>query len=156
MNDPAVIFDIDGTIADCSHRRHFLDGPKKNWNAFYEALDEDKPKFNVIRQIDLFRRWYGEDLHIVFVTGRPEKYRARTVRWLVRELDADTPIPCGTTLFMRPDGDNTPDDILKKEIYLEKIAPFYNVELVFDDRDKVVKMWRSLGLECWQVAEGNF
>jgi len=27
---------------------------------------------------------------------------------------------------------------------------------VFDDRDKVVKMWRNQGLRCCQVAEGDF
>ena len=31
-----------------------------------------------------------------------------------------------------------------------------DVFLVVDDRDKVVKMWRDLGLNTFQVAPGNF
>ena len=31
-----------------------------------------------------------------------------------------------------------------------------NVEAVFDDRQKVVDMWREIGLTCMQVAPGNF
>jgi hypothetical protein len=30
------------------------------------------------------------------------------------------------------------------------------VFLVVDDRDKVVKMWRDLGLNTFQVAPGDF
>ena len=59
-------------------------------------------------------------------------------------------------LFMRADGDYRADSIVKEEIYHDKIEPVYNVLLVLDDRDSVVKMWRSLGLTCLQVAEGNF
>ena len=32
----------------------------------------------------------------------------------------------------------------------------YNVLGVFDDRDQVVSVWRSLGLTCFQVNWGNF
>ena len=31
-----------------------------------------------------------------------------------------------------------------------------NPTLAFDDRDQVVKMWRGLGIECFQVREGDF
>jgi hypothetical protein len=90
--------------------------------------------------------------YILLVTGRPEKYRRTTEKWLKERIH----LWHQYTLFMRPDNDNTPDEILKKKIYTEQIRPFYDVQLVLDDRTKVVKMWRSLGLECWQVAEGDF
>jgi len=57
---------------------------------------------------------------------------------------------------MRSQGDTRPDEIVKREIYEEHIKPLYNVDFVLDDRNKVVKMWRSLGLKVLQVAEGNF
>ena len=49
----------------------------------------------------------------------------------------------------------TPDDILKKDM-LDKFADINDVFLVVDDRNKVVDMWRSLGLTVFQVADGNF
>ena len=49
-----------------------------------------------------------------------------------------------------------PDEKLKKAMLDEFMEDINDVYLVVDDRDKVVKMWRSLGLNTWQVAEGNF
>ena len=39
-----IIVDIDGTIADCSHRLHYIKGEKKDWNSFFKAAGKDKPK----------------------------------------------------------------------------------------------------------------
>jgi adenylate cyclase class IV len=57
---------------------------------------------------------------------------------------------------MRKTGDNRPDNIVKKEIFDSNIKNNYYIEFVLDDRNKVVKMWRELGLTCLQVADGNF
>jgi hypothetical protein len=89
---------------------------------------------------------------IILVTGRPEECRSLTLDWLAR-FGIIAPDDC---LFMRANGDYRPDEIVKREIYERFIMPRLNVRLVVDDRDRVVKMWRSLGLECWQVAEGDF
>ena len=51
-----------------------------------------------------------------------------------------------------------PDDTLKQN-WLDLLFPDNKKEdivCVFDDRDKVVKMWRDNGLTCFQVAEGAF
>ena len=48
-----------------------------------------------------------------------------------------------------------PDEILKKDM-LDKHADIDDVFLVVDDRNKVVDMWRSLGLDVFQVADGDF
>lgn len=151
MKPSAIIFDIDGTLADCSHRRHFVEGKKKDWESFYEHMDEDKPNANTLDYLCICKEYVGYTP--LLVTGRPEKYRKTTRDWLHKHGGYNFYSLC---LFMRPDDDYTPDDELKKRIYLEMIEPYYKVKLVIDDRDKVVKMWRSLGLECWQVAEGNF
>lgn len=58
---------------------------------------------------------------------------------------------------MRNINDYTPDEVLKRSWYEE--LPFFDKErlvTVFDDRNKVVNMWRSLGVSCFQVADGNF
>ena len=57
---------------------------------------------------------------------------------------------------MRDKGNFEPDEIIKEQIFHKEIEPNYNVLAVFDDRDKVVKMWRNLGLLCNQVYWGNF
>ena len=49
----------------------------------------------------------------------------------------------------------TPDWVLKKNM-LDENLDINDVFLVVDDRDRVVKLWRSLGLTTFQVAEGNF
>ena len=59
-------------------------------------------------------------------------------------------------LFMRAEDDFRHDTIVKEEIYRTHIEPFWNVFCVFDDRSTVVEMWRSLGLVCLQVANGDF
>ena len=59
-------------------------------------------------------------------------------------------------LFMRKQGDHRSDDEVKKDIYEKILKNLYTVELVIDDRNQVVNMWRDLGLSCWQVAPGDF
>ncbi len=66
---------------------------------------------------------------------------------------------------MRPHGDYTPDEVLKSDWCDEyrlvprgarELPDDKPVALVFDDRDKVVRMWRERGFRCLQVAPGNF
>ena len=57
---------------------------------------------------------------------------------------------------MRKQHDNRADWIVKKELFVDEISNIYDVKFVLDDRQQVVDMWRSLGLTCFQVAEGNF
>ncbi len=58
---------------------------------------------------------------------------------------------------MRPAG-NTEDDRIIKRRYWDELDPVSRqcVFAIFDDRDKVVKMWRELGVACFQVAPGDF
>jgi len=39
-----VIFDIDGTLSDNSHRQHFLEQKHKDWEGFFKECEKDKPK----------------------------------------------------------------------------------------------------------------
>jgi len=75
-----VICDIDGTIANNDHRQHFLEG-KKDWDGFFSSLSEDKPIFEIINKINNLN-FKGHK--ITFLTGRPEKYRGETKKWLNR------------------------------------------------------------------------
>ena len=57
---------------------------------------------------------------------------------------------------MRKEGDYSKGEECKKKLYEEHIKNKYNVDLVFEDSSKVVKMYRDLGLTVLQPNEGKF
>lgn len=136
VNPRAVIFDIDGTLAQMKDR-----GPY-DW----KRVGEDTLNIMVAAQYHIFR---NAGYKIIIFSGRDSCCRKETEKWL-KENDI---IP--DHLDMRKRGDMRKDNIVKKEMF-DKIKDEYSVELVFDDRNSVVKMWRDLGLTVFQVAEGNF
>lgn len=152
------IIDIDGTIADTAHRQWVLEekrpyGP--NWDLFFSLAADDTP-FEHMRQLV----WTLSDLddengdarnNILYVSGRPERCRSLTVKWLEQH-----DFPDGYQLWMRKDGDHRPDTVIKKEILQFIRDAGYNPSMAFDDRNAVVAMWRANGVPCAQVAEGNF
>lgn len=140
-----LICDLDGTLCDITHRRHFMEQPKKDWESFFKNIDKDKLN-NAVH----FLLSQLTETDIIFVTGRMEKYREVTEKWLKRY---------GYTqpLFMRKDGDYRQDYEVKEELYREIIHPLYGKpQFVLDDRDQVVNMWRSLDIDCFQVNYGSF
>lgn len=145
----AIIVDVDGTIADITHRLHFVKRPSKDrdYPAFFDAMGKDKPKKDVIEIIEKLSYDYG----IIFVTGRPWSHWKETSDWI--EKHALMSFCRHADFFMRPDGDFTPDAELKARIYEEKIEGKFDVVAVFDDRQSVVDMWRSKGLTCFQVEQ---
>ncbi len=161
-----IIFDLDGTLADCEHRRHFVDPSKNskawkysdeewyyldkygspcrdkkwkpNWKAFYEACDQDKPIEQTIQTLWSLQNY---DFDIEIWSGRCESVRLKTEYWINTHI---APLSWNyTKLKMRPIGDNTPDDQLK-EMWLHDaiILEGKTIDFVFDDRPKVIRMWR--------------
>lgn len=146
----AVICDIDGTLADCEHRRHWVLNKPRRFDKFFEEMAADTVKLNVRNLIRNLSKSYA----VILVTGRPEIYRIVTEKWLAtHDLNH---MQGYVKLLMRPDDYFGSDVLLKNNIYHEVIKPIYDVKLVIDDRTCVVNMWRELGLECWQVANGDF
>lgn len=141
-----IIFDLDGTLANIDHRRNLVEGPKKDWNAFFEACDKDTPNTQIVWLFNVLQLNYIGDIEIW--SGRSEDVKTKTIEWLLKHRLYPAKIR------MRKAGDFRADEVLKKE-WLDEIGP-ENVKLVFDDRDKVVKMWRENGITCCQVAPGNF
>ena len=140
------VFDIDGTLADASHRVHHVNNKPKNWPAFYEACRGDA----VIEPIaKIARLMLANAYSIAFVTGRPEKYRHITMEWLLKHYLWDT----NAILIMRADADKRTDEVVKPELI--KQLP-YPVTAIFEDRTRVVQKWRELGYTCLQVCDGNY
>lgn len=140
-NDPdlptAVICDIDGTLAHMVNR-----GP------YDTAKYLDDVKDDTVHHA--FSR-LSEGATRIICSGRGVEFKADTEQWLTNH---------GITydlLLMRPAGDRRKDSIVKRELYEEHIQGKYNIQVVLDDRNQVVDMWRDeLGLKCFQVAPGDF
>lgn len=134
----AVIVDLDGTL--CLRRDR---GPYDETRVLTDAVNGP-----VLATVRAFHR-YGAQ--IVFTSGRRETCRADTEQWLAEHLDG-----IDYTLIMRPADDHRSDDLVKYDLYLRHIFDQFHVIAVFDDRDRVVAMWRQVGLTCMQVAPGDF
>lgn len=138
-----IICDIDGTLADCTHRRHFVEMNPPDWDAFCreELVLRDRCIEPTRLILGLFHR---EGYRIVLCSGRRNKYRDVTSKWLVfNDVRFDA-------LMMRGDDEFIPDEQLK-EIWLHRYG-VERVAFVIDDRKKVVEMWRRNGLLCFDVA----
>ena len=147
-----IIFDLDGTIALVDKRREVSKLPdgKMNWDEWFNPsnIKLDEPNEPVIKMAQLF----AEDGFNIFIfSGRSDKTIHTTRSWLTHNR-----VPFHK-LVMRDSVTRhfVPDDILKKDM-LDKHLDIDDVFFVVDDRQKVVDMWRSLGLKVFQVDEGNF
>ncbi|MFF3178654.1 polynucleotide kinase [Rhodococcus pyridinivorans] len=143
VEDPTLpaawLVDIDGTLAHMSDRSPF------HWH----RVGEDAVSPAVEAAVRAFAA--GPDrAAIVLLSGRDGVCRPETEEWLARH---DIPYD---ELYMRPAGDNRKDSIVKAELFDRHIRHRYRIIAVLDDRDQVVRMWRRMGLVCFQVAEGDF
>lgn len=151
--DPLYIFDLDGTLALIDHRRHFVEGEYKDWRAFYRACVRDEPN-NAVVQV-LMALW-ADGADIMIWSGRSDEVAQETRDWMENHLRSGS-VEIVPEIRMRPAGDFTPDEQLKEQ-WLEELTTYDRRRLVavFDDRDKVVQMWRRNGVPCFQVAPGAF
>ncbi|SDE63546.1 hypothetical protein [Kordiimonas lacus] len=140
-----VIFDLDGTLADVDHRRHLVNGPRPDWPSFYRSCVSDSPKHEVIGALKAHLK-AGHRVEIW--SGRSDEVRAHTHDWL-EEHGIDPSL----LTRMRDARDFTPDHILKRNWLMACDA---RPDAVYDDRNKVVDMWRAEGIPCFQVAPGDF
>jgi hypothetical protein len=178
---------LDGTIANIDHRKHLVEPPKcpkcdgsgldlgmhhhydydcgacggkgkdksfkPNWDAFFEACVHDKPVWPVI---GVLIQLYEAAAEIQIWSGRMDTVSQQTISWLYHNLHIIPP-QLVKMLRMRPGGDFTPDEQLKKKwLHLMPKEDRLRLIAVFDDRQKVVDMWRKEGVACFQVAPGDF
>ncbi|MFD5888177.1 AAA family ATPase [Streptomyces sp. NPDC060334] len=134
----AVMCDIDGTLALIGDR-----GPYDFTRCELDRLNE-----SVRGALDAFRRAHGDV--IVLLSGRGEEHRPQTESWLRRHQ-----VPYDE-LWMRAAGDTRRDDVVKAELFDAHVRHRYAVRVSLDDRDRVVAVWRRMGLPTWQVNYGDF
>lgn len=141
-----IICDMDGTLCDLTHRLHLVKSgiEKKDWDGFFAQIKSDPPKLDTIREID----GLSKEFDIIIVSGRPDTYQKETVEWLEKYH-----VPF-TTILMRKAGDTRPDDIVKKEI-LDNYFKKDMIEKVYDDRKRVIDMWKREGLNVINCGGEN-
>lgn len=142
-----VVFDIDGTVANLSHRLHYVRTKPKNWEAFNSLMHLDTVYSDMRTMYYIMIDMY----HVVFASGRGEEQRSVTETWL-----EDNGFDSYLKLYMRPARDYRPDHIIKEELLANMRADGFEPWIVFDDRNQVVDMWRRNGIRCLQVAPGDF
>lgn len=142
-----VLFDLDGTLANISHRLHFIEGPEKNWTSFFMACVDDDPITEGLMTLSAFREL---GYHITIVSGRSDEVRKETESWIREQLGW---LP---NLIMRKAGDYRSDHELKREWINTGAIHKSRVLLAFEDRTRVVNMYREEGIPCYQVAPGDF
>ena len=167
------VFDIDGTLADATHRLHFIKKPpflidgspnpeKPDWDGFLadEQVGKDLPMPATWNLLTKFL--HSDRDRVIFITGRSDKTRDMTEEWLcdtdcnIRASAAWQLIEFGMDIYMRKEGDRRESHVVKRELLHKARFDGYNPELVFEDRRSEARMWREEGLLCCHVAEGDY
>lgn len=153
-----VIVDIDGTIASLEHRLQYITGKTKDYDAFYDHCLDDGRIDKICELVTILR---DAGKRLVFITGRPERVREKTLQWLELNLLVKRD---NIILLMRKNHDFRKDSVIK----LEKLQIINSVmstghhlispsnTIVLEDRDSVVEMWRNNGFTTLQVAKGTY
>jgi uncharacterized HAD superfamily protein len=131
---PYVVIDIDGVVADVRHRLHLVERRPKDWDAFFDAADADRPLAEGIAVVARL----SKDHEVVYLTGRPERLRGATLAWLRRNG-----LPAGDLIMRRP-GDRRPARLVKVEL-LRRLARDGTVGVLVDDDSAVIAAAETAG-----------
>ncbi len=143
---PAVVFDLDGVLSDAASRQHFIEGPRQDWPAFFEACGDDPIIEEVARLLVLL----DPTLSVVLLTARPARVRPQTAAWLERYgLRWDL-------LVMRDFGDYGAARHFKRRSVAELRKAGFNLKLSFEDDWRNVLMFRGEGIPCVYIHSGYY
>ncbi len=137
----AVVFDLDGVLADVRHRLHHVATRPRNWDAFFASAPDDPVLPEGRRAVDAA----ALDHEVVYLTGRPERCRTDTESWLARHA-----LPPGE-LLMRADGDRRPAR-LAKLAHLRSLSRRLGIVEILDDDPRVVETVRAAGYPARHIA----
>lgn len=141
---PCYVFDIDGTLADCKHRLHHIEGDKKDWQSFNSKCLLDAP----IKTVGNILTTLSFNYTIILLTGRSEEFRRETERWLkIAGLEPDC-------LLMRKEDDYRKDYEMKSD-YIDEIQSRFEILSVFDDNKDVLEMLRIRGIHTFDCSQTN-
>ncbi|MFV0317715.1 MAG: hypothetical protein ACK5O2_12240 [Microthrixaceae bacterium] len=142
----AVVFDMDGVLSDASSRQHFLDYPRRDWDAFFRACGDDP----LIEEVARLLESLDPELHIVLLTARPIRVMPQTLAWLERyQLRWDL-------LIMRDFGDYSASQHFKRHTVRELRSRSFDLRLGFEDDPRNVAMFHSEGIPCVYIHSGYY
>ena len=155
-----AVFDVDGTLADCSHRLHHIQGPDgdpnrhKDWEGFYKNMEYDLP---ILPICNLYKALSRDGWWLEIWTGRQEKYQKQTFEWMHCQA-----LPLPHRIRMRPDNDYIQDNRLKLSWYkeykegLKKFPNSTRIQFIVEDRPRIVRALREAGATVLAVADKEF
>lgn len=144
-----IIFDIDGTLADVRHRRHFVEPlvGRKEWGRFFDEMVYDPP----YRDVCLLAELLGDHplvnhgaIKLFVFSGRPDTHRKQTEDWL--RIYTRSLLEKAEGVLMRAAGDFRPDVEVKRDMLNSIRELGYDPRLVVDDRPAVISMWKEEGI----------
>lgn len=143
---PAVVFDMDGVLSDAAGRQHLLERPRRDWDAFFEAVGDDELIDEVARLLEVL----DDDLVVVLLTARPIRVQRQTLEWLDRHgLRWDL-------LVMRDWGDYGASRDYKRDAVHDLRAHGFDLRLAFEDDRRNVDMFHAEGVPCIYIHSGYY
>jgi hypothetical protein len=143
---PAVVFDIDGVLSDAASRQHFIEGGRRDWDAFFEACGDDP----LIHEVACLLSLLDSQLVIILLTGRPLRVQPQTLAWLERyQLRWDL-------LVMRDFGDYSAARHFKRRSVTELRQYGFDLKLAFEDDRRNLEMFRAEGVPCVYIHSGYY
>ena len=139
-----ILCDIDGTVANNDHRQHLLKN-FNNWNKFFLAMSKDDPYPKAVKLLENF----SKDYEIIFLTGRPERYRKETTEWLKKNINLKT-----FELIMRENEDFTDKVQAKKKMFRNKLSS-KKIKLIIENDEELINLWESLNLDVLDINKIN-
>jgi phosphoglycolate phosphatase-like HAD superfamily hydrolase len=143
---PAVVFDMDGVLSDAAGRQHLLERPRRDWDAFFEAVGEDELIGEVARLLEVL----DPLLRVVLLTARPIRVQRHTLSWLAEHgLRWDL-------LIMRDSGDYGAAREFKRDAVHDLRAHGFDLRLAFEDDRRNVDMFHREGVPCVYIHSGYY
>ena len=143
---PTVVVDLDGVLSDAASRQHYIEAPRPDWRAFFDACGDDRVVDEVKVLVDLL----DPQLRVVLLTARPQRVHPLTEAWLHHyEIRWDV-------LIMRPWGDYAAAREFKRETVSELRSHGFDLRLAFEDDRRNVEMFHAEGVPCLYVHSGYY
>jgi phosphoglycolate phosphatase-like HAD superfamily hydrolase len=143
---PTVVFDMDGVLSDASRRQHFIESPRRDWNAFFEACGDDDLIDEVARLLEVLDPGH----RVVLLTARPLRVQPQTLAWLDRYgLRWDL-------LIMREWGDYSASRTFKRSAVWDLRSQGFDLRLAFEDDRRNVEMFHEENVPCVYIHSGYY
>ena len=140
------MFDLDGVLSDAVGRQHYIEGPRRDWRAFFDACGDDP----LIEEVGRLLFLLDKSLPIVLLTARPLRVQPQTVGWLDRyKLRWDL-------LIMRDHGDYDYAEDFKYYSVQALNSRGIDLVLAFEDDPRNVMMLRTSGVPCVCLHSGYY